>query len=79
VGNYAPDLNSKSAIGVDGGSCKYFDVEVSATLQGSKLSVGVEPAECDNSGKFIYAYYGLALSVIGPKGGLLDPWPDGLQ
>lgn len=79
LGSYGPDLDSKSWIGVDGGSCKYFDVELSAALQGSKLSVGVEPAECDNSGKFIYAYYGLALSVIGPKGGLLDPWPDGLQ
>jgi hypothetical protein len=39
----------------------------------------VQPAECDNSGKFIYAYYGLQLSVTGPKGDLLDPWPGNLQ
>jgi hypothetical protein len=79
LGTYGVDLNSQSWIGVDGGSCKFYDVEVSAALQGNTLNVGVEPAECDNSGKFIYAYYGLALSVIGPKGDLLDPWPDGLQ
>jgi hypothetical protein len=78
VGNYSPDLSSRS-IGVDGGSCKYMDVEVSASLQNSNLTVGVQPAECDNSGKFIYAYYGLGLSVTGPKGDLLDPWPSGLQ
>ena len=41
------------------GSCKYMDVLVSANMQGSNLLVGVQPAECDNYGKFIYAYYGL--------------------
>ena len=78
VGVYAPDLSSHG-IGVDGGSCKYFDVVVSASQTGNTLTVGVQPAECDNSGKFIYAYYGLELSVTGPKGTLLDPWPGGLQ
>jgi len=78
VGAYAPDLSS-TGIGVDGGSCKYIDVEVSASQAGNTLNVGVQPAECDNSGKFIYAYYGLELSVTGPKGSLLNPWPDGLQ
>jgi hypothetical protein len=78
VGKYAPDLGLSIIVG-DGGSCKYFDVQVSANMQGSKLGVGVQPAECDNSGKFIYAYYGVEVSVIGPKGDLLDPWPNGLQ
>ena len=76
VGKYYPDL---SGSGLDSGSCKYMDVEVSASMQGSKLLVGVQPAECDNYGKFIYAYYGLQLSVTGPKGDLLDPWPGNLQ
>ncbi len=78
VGPYSPDLNS-TGIGVDGGSCKYLDTVVSANMQGNNLLVGVQPAECDNSGKFIFAYYGLQLSVTGPKGDLLDPWPSGLQ
>ncbi len=76
VGKYYPDL---SGVGLDSGSCKYMDVVVSANMQGSNLLVGVQPAECDNSGKFIYAYYGLQLSVTGPKGDLLDPWPGSLQ
>lgn len=76
VGKYYPDL---SGSGVDSGSCKYMDVVVSANMQGSNLLVGVQPAECDNYGKFIYAYYGLQLSVTGPKGDLLDPWPGNLQ
>jgi len=76
VGKYYPDLSGN---GVDGGSCKYMDVVVGANMQGSNLLVGVQPAECDNSGKFIYAYYGLQLSVTGPKGDLLDPWPGNLQ
>jgi hypothetical protein len=79
IGKYSPDLSSRSGIGVDGGSCKYMDVVVGANMQGSNLLVGVQPAECDNSGKFIYAYYGLQLSVTGPKGDLLDPWPGNLQ
>lgn len=75
VGKYYPDLG----FGLDSGSCKYMDVVVSANMQASNLLVGVQPAECDNSGKFIYAYYGLQLSVTGPKGDLLDPWPGNLQ
>jgi len=59
--------------------CKYFDVVVSANMQGNNLLVGAQPAECDNYGKFVYAYYALELSVTGPKGPLLDPWPTGLQ
>ena len=76
VGKYYPDLSGN---GLDTGSCKYMDVLVSANMQGSSLLVGVQPAECDNYGKFIYAYYGLQLSVTGPKGDLLDPWPGNLQ
>lgn len=76
VGKYYPDLSGN---GLDSGSCKYYDVVVSANMQGSNLLVGVQPAECDNYGKFIYAYYGLQLSVTGPKGDLLDPWPGNLQ
>ncbi len=73
----SPDLNS-TGIGVDGGSCKFSDVPIGASMQGNKLGIGVQPAECDNSGKFIYAYYGLNLSVTGPKGSKLDPWPSNL-
>jgi hypothetical protein len=76
VGKYYPDLSGN---GLDTGSCKYMDVVVGANMQGSNLLVGVQPAECDNYGKFIYAYYGLQLSVTGPKGDLLDPWPGNLQ
>jgi hypothetical protein len=73
-------LSSGNGITVDsGGNCKYYDTVVNASMQGSTLAVGVQPAECDDSGKFIYAYYGLILSVTGPKGDKLNPWPDGLQ
>jgi len=76
----APNLSSGNGITVDsGGTCKYYDTVASASMQGSTLAVGVQPAECDDSGKFIYAYYGLVLSVTGPKGDKLSPWPDGLQ
>jgi hypothetical protein len=61
------------------GDCKYYDTVVGASMQGSTLSIGVQPAECDDYGKYIYAYYGLILSVTGPKGNLLNPWPDGLH
>ncbi len=75
-----PDLSSGNGIAVDsGGTCKYYDTVTSASMQGSTLAVGIQPAECDDSGKFIYAYYGLVLSVTGPKGDKLSPWPDGLQ
>lgn len=57
-----------------GADCKYYDVVVSANIQSSKLLLGVQPAECDNDGKFVYAYYAVDLSVTGPKGPLLDPW-----
>ena len=50
------------------GSCKFFDVPIGASMQGNKLGIGVQPEECDKDGKFIYAYYGLNLSVTGPKG-----------
>ena len=76
----APSLSSGNGVTVDsGGTCKYYDTVASASMQGSTLAVGVQPAECDDSGKFIYAYYGLLLSVTGPKGDKLNPWPDGLQ
>jgi len=65
--------------GINSGSCKYFDTNVSASMQGSSLLVGVQPAECDEYGKFIFAYYGLVLSITGPKGDKLNPWQDGLQ
>ena len=60
------------------GSCKFFDVPIGASMQGNKLGIGVQPEECDEDGKFIYAYYGLNLSVTGPKGSKLDPWPSNL-
>jgi hypothetical protein len=61
-------LSSGNGITVDsGGTCKYYDTVVSASMQGSTLAVGVQPAECDDSGKFIYAYYGLVLSVTARK------------
>jgi hypothetical protein len=74
---FSANLNSNN-FGVDGGSCKYGDTPLSAAVQNNKLAIGVQPAECDNNGKFIVAYYGLALSVIGPKGSKLNPWPDNL-
>jgi hypothetical protein len=74
---FAGDLSSHD-IGVGGGSCKYYDTPLSAAMQNNKLAIGVQPAECDNYGKYIVAYYGLALSVIGPKGSKLNPWLDNL-
>jgi len=65
--------------GINSGSCKYFDTNVSASMQGNTLLVGVQPAECDEYGKFIFAFYGVVLSVTGPKGDKLNPWQDGLQ
>ena len=72
-----PDMESIGPV-VGGGSCKFNDVSIGASMQGNKLGIGVQPEECDNSGKFIYAYYGLNLSVTGPKGSKLDPWPSNL-
>lgn len=74
---FSGDLSSHD-LGVGGGSCKYYDTPLSAAVQNNKLNIGVQPAECDNYGKYIIAYYGLALSVIGPKGSKLNPWPDNL-
>ena len=59
--------------------CKFQDTVVSATMQGSSMLVGVQPEECDDGGKFIFAYYGLAISVIGPVGDKLDPWQAGVN
>jgi hypothetical protein len=78
------DANMQTLVGpyssvVTDASCKYYDVVVGASMQGGVLQVGVQPAECDDWGKYVYAYYALALSVTGPKGQLLDPWPSGLQ
>lgn len=66
-----------SSMGPSG--CKYVDTVLSASMEGSNLVVDVQPSECDDDGKFISAYYGLILSVTGPKGDSLNPWPDGLQ
>ena len=74
---FSADLNSYN-LGVDGGSCKYYDTPISAAVQSNKLAIGVQPPECDNNGKYIVAYYGLAISVTGPKGSKLNPWPDNL-
>jgi hypothetical protein len=52
---------------------------VTANMQGSSMLVGIQPEECDDGGKFIFAYYGLAISVIGPVGDKLDPWQAGVN
>lgn len=73
-------LSSGNGVTVDsGGTCKFYDTVVSASLQGSSMLVGVQPEECDDSGKFIFAYYGLSISVTGPVGEKLDPWQSGLN
>jgi hypothetical protein len=60
-------------------SCKYYDTVVTCQLQGSALQVSVAPQECDWNGKYAYGIFGLMLSVTGPKGNLLNPWPDNIQ
>jgi hypothetical protein len=73
-------LSSGNGVTVDsGGTCKFYDTVVSASMQGSSMLVGVQPEECDDGGKFIFAYYGLAISVIGPVGDKLDPWQAGVN
>lgn len=73
-------LSNGNGVTVDsGGTCKFYDTVVSANMQGSSMLVGVQPEECDDSGKFIFAYYGLAISVTGPVGDKLDPWQAGLN
>jgi hypothetical protein len=73
-------LSSGDGVSVgSGGNCKFYDTVVSASMQGSSMLVGVQPEECDDSGKFIFAYYGLAISVSGPVGNKLDPWQSGLN
>lgn len=73
-------LSSGNGVFVDsGGTCKFYDTVVTATMQGSAMLLGVQPEECDDSGKFIFAYYGLSISVTGPVGNKLDPWQSGLN
>jgi hypothetical protein len=73
-------LSSGNGVTVDsGGTCKFYDTVVSASMQGSSMLVGVQPEECDDGGKFIFAYYGLAISVIGPVGDKVDPWQAGVN
>lgn len=73
-------LSSGNGVFVDsGGTCKFYDTVVTATMQGSTMLLGVQPEECDDSGKFIFAYYGLSISVTGPVGEKLDPWQNGLN
>ena len=59
--------------------CKYFPLTVDAQLSGTTLQLVEHPLECDDFGKFALADYGLVLSVTGPKGADLSPWPDGTQ
>jgi hypothetical protein len=73
-------LSGGNGVTVDsGGTCKFYDTVVGASMQGSSMLVGVQPEECDDGGKFIFAYYGLAISVTGPVGDKLDPWQPGLN
>jgi hypothetical protein len=72
-------LSSDPVVVGAGGSCKFYDTVVDASLQGSSMFIGVQPEECDDGGKFIFAYYGLAISVTGPVGDKLDPWLGGLN
>lgn len=76
----SPTLSSGDGISVgSGGSCKFSDTVLGANMQGSSMLIGVQPAECDDGGKFIFAYYGLSISVTGPAGDRLDPWQSGLN
>lgn len=76
----AASARLSSGLVVDsGGSCKFYDTVVSASMQGNSMLVGVQPEECDDYGKFIFAYYGLAISVTGPAGDKLEPWQSGLN
>ena len=75
-----PTLSSGFNIDVNAeASCKYSDTVLGASMQGSSLGIGVQPAECNDGGKFIFAYYGLGLSVTGPAGDKLDVWQSGLN
>ena len=60
-------------------TCKYSDTVVTGQLQGSALQVSVAPQECDWNGKYAYGIFALKLSVTGPKGAQLNPWPDNIQ
>ena len=59
--------------------CKFFPQSVSAQLQGTTLQLAEKPAECDSFGKYALTNYGLILTVTGPKGQDLSPWPDGMN
>jgi hypothetical protein len=60
-------------------TCKYYDTDVTGQLQGTALELTIAPQECDWSGKHAYGIFGLILSVTGPKGDRLNPWPDNVQ
>jgi len=59
--------------------CKYFSQGVNAQLEGTTLQLVENPSECDDFGKYAIAAYGLILTVTGPKGADLSPWPDGMN
>jgi hypothetical protein len=66
-------------------SCEYSDTVVTGQLQGSTLQVSVAPRECDYQDlsyythKYILAVFGVMLTVTGPQGDQLNPWPDNIQ
>lgn len=74
-----PNVQTFVPYSINSSACKFQDTVVSASMQGSSMLVGVQPEECDDGGKFIFAYYGLAISVIGPVGDKLDPWQAGVN
>jgi hypothetical protein len=76
---FIPNAEFQTSALISDGSCQSYDVPVSGSLVNRVLRLTEQPQQCDDGGKFANASYGLMLSVTGPKGNLLNPWPDGLQ
>ena len=60
-------------------SCKVGIAAVDAQWAGTTLEITEHPLECDDFGKYADTEYGLILTVTGPKGQDLNPWPEGVQ
>ncbi|MGH9392545.1 MAG: hypothetical protein ACRD1E_00100, partial [Terriglobales bacterium] len=60
-------------------NCNVPQATVAGRVQGSVLVLSESPALCQLGGNLAYAAYGLILSVTGPKGADLSPWPDGVR
>ncbi|HWG36565.1 MAG TPA: hypothetical protein VN690_02505 [Terriglobales bacterium] len=63
----------------DMNDCKFNPQPATAQLENTTLQLTEHPAVCDSFGKYAFAGYGLILTVTGPKGADLSPWPDGMN